>query len=114
MNALTKSQLLSVIATASVPIFKEIDGIGGLYFKKLTVAEQNELTKKTDNGKADNVTASLHMVAYSVCDENGKRLFGDNDIKELGGMTAEHLTKIVNAVSEINGFDDKLADIKKN
>lgn len=110
MSALTKDQLLAVIAPA--PILKEIDGIGEVYIKKLTIAEQNELAKKGD--KADNVATSLNMVAYSLCDENGKRLFGDNDIKELGNLTAEQMTAIVNVISDINGFDTKLDDVKKN
>lgn len=114
MSALNKAQLLAVITAASQPIFKEIEDIGGLYFKKLTVAEQGELAQKTEKEKVDNVTASLHMVAYSVCDEHGKRLFGDNDIKDLGKMTAEEMTKLVAAITEINGFDAKLADVKKN
>lgn len=114
MTALTKSQLLAVIAASSQPIFKEIDGIGGLHFKKLTVSEQGELSQKTNKDNVDNVTASLHMIAYSVCDENGKRLFSDKDIDELGKMNAETLTKLVDTISEINGFDKTINDIKKN
>nr|WP_315041310.1 phage tail assembly chaperone family protein, TAC [uncultured Moraxella sp.] len=112
MTALNKAQFLATICTANVPVLKELDGIGSLYFKKLTVAEQGELAKKSENN--DNVTASLNMVACSVCDENGKRLFNDSDIKELGKMNTEHLTVLVNAVSEINGFDKSLDDVKKN
>lgn len=110
MSALTKAGLLAVIA--ATPILKEIDGIGEIYLKKLTVSEQGELAKKGE--KNDNITTSLNMVAYSLCDENGKRLFNDNDIKELGNLTAEQMTAIVNAISEINGFDKSIDDIKKN
>ncbi|TWV81512.1 phage tail assembly chaperone family protein, TAC [Moraxella sp. VT-16-12] len=110
MSALTKTGLLAVIA--ATPILKEIDGIGEVYLKKLTVAEQGELAKKGE--KNDNITTSLNMVAYSLCDENGKRLFGDNDVKELGNLTVEQMTAIVNVISEINGFDTKLDDTKKN
>lgn len=110
MSALTKTGLLAVIATT--PILKEIDGIGEVYLKKLTVSEQGELAKKGE--KNDNIATSLNMVAYSLCDENGKRLFNDNDVKELGNLTAEQMTAIVNVISEINGFDTKLDDIKKN
>lgn len=110
MSALTKAGLLAVIATT--PILKEIDGIGEVYLKKLTVAEQGELAKKGE--KNDNIATSLNMVAYSLCDKNGKRLFNDNDVKELGNLTAEQMTAIVNVISEINGFDTKLDDIKKN
>lgn len=107
---LTKSALLA--AFVPTPELHTVVGIGDLYFKKLTVAEQNELAKKTD--KEDNINTSLNMVAYSICDEHGKRLFGDNDIKELGKMTTEQLTQIVNIVSQMNGFDKPQEDIKKN
>ncbi|WP_432481018.1 phage tail assembly chaperone family protein, TAC [Moraxella sp. ZY200743] len=110
MTALTKAAILAAIATT--PILKEINGFGEVYLKKLTVAEQGELAKQGE--KTDNVTASLYKVAYSLCDENGKRLFNDNDVKELGNLTAEQMTAIVGAISEINGFDAKLDDIKKN
>lgn len=109
MSALTKAQLLAI---AGKPILKEIDGVGEVYLKKLTIAEQNELTKNSD--KTDNVTATLNMVAYSLCDEHGKRLFGDNDIKELGKLTTQQITAITGVISEINGFDAKLNDVKKN
>lgn len=114
MTALNKSQFLSAVLVAATPKLKHIEGIGDVYLKKMTVAEQGEIAQKTDKDKVDNVTASLYMVAYSVCDEHGKRLFGDNDIKELGKMNAENLTKLANAIGEINGFDVKHEDVKKN
>ena len=110
MTTLTKTTVLA--AFAPTPILHTVDGVGDLYFKKLTVAEQNELAKKTS--KDDNINASLCMVAYSLCDETGKRLFNDNDIKDLGRMTAEQLTQVVNIISQINGFDQSQEDIKKN
>lgn len=112
MTALNKAQLLSIIANTSKPITKEIENIGTIHLKKLTVAEQAELSKKTD--QSDNIGASLNMIAFSLCDENGKRLFDDKEVKELGGMDAGTLTALVNAISEVNGFDAKLADVKKN
>lgn len=112
MTALNKTQFLTAILATTTPILKNIEGIGDLYLKKLTVAEQGELAKKAD--KNDSVTASLNMVAYSVCDESGKRLFNDKDIDELGKMNADNLTKLVNVITEINGFDVKHEDIKKN
>lgn len=109
MSALTKAGLLAIAGT---PILKKIDGIGEVYLKKLTVAEQNQLAKNKD--KIDDVTATLNMVAYSLCDENGKRLFGDNEIQEVGKLTTEQVSSLAGVISEINGFETKLDDVKKN
>lgn len=112
MTALNKAQLLSIIANTSKPVAKEIENIGTVYLKKLTVSEQAELSKKTD--QSDNIGAGLNMIAFSLCDEDGKRLFDDKEAQELGGMDASTLTALVNAINEVNGFDAKLADVKKN
>ena len=109
MSALTKAQLLAI---ASTPILKKIDGIGEVYLKKLTVAEQNQLAKSKD--KVDDITTTLNMVAYSLCDENGKRLFGDNEVQEVGKLTTEQIACLAKVISEINGFDVKTNEIKKN
>lgn len=51
------------------------------------------------------------MVAFSLCDEDGKRLFSDKEVNELGKMSADQLSKLAGAISEVNGFN--LDDAKK-
>lgn len=111
MSALTKAQLLAVIATNSQAVLKDVDGLGELYFRKLTVSEQGELAKKSE--KTDNITASINLVALSLCDEKGKRLFNDDETEQLSQFTAEQFTAIVGVINELNGFV-KLDDTKKN
>lgn len=112
MNALNKDQLLAIICVSEPLVLKDVDGIGEIYIKRLTVSDQGEIAKKADAN--DNVGSGLVMIAHCVCDKDGKRLFTDGDIKQLGTMSANHMTALVTAISEVNGFDDKLADIKKN
>ena len=110
MTALNKADLLATFSTA--PALHTVDGVGDLYFKKLSIAEQGALTKKAKD--TDDVQASLYMVAYSLCDEQGKRLFGDKDVDELGKMSATQMTAIVNVINHINGFDIAQDALKKN
>ena len=111
-----KTQLLTVIATK--PVLQEVEGVGKLYFKKLTVAEQGELSKRISkddkNDTAANISNNLMIIAYSLCDEHGKRLLGDNEVDELSKMETDTLTKIVDVINKINGFDEKAKDVKKN
>lgn len=111
MTALTKAQLLAVIVANSQAVLKDVDGVGELYFRKLTVSEQGELAKKIE--KTDNITASIKLVALSLCDEDGKRMFDDNETDKLSQFTADQFTAIVGAVNELNGFV-KADDTKKN
>lgn len=78
-----------------------------------------QMKRATDETKkalkdTDDVQASLYMVAYSLCDEQGKRLFGDKDVDELGKMSATQMTAIVNVINHINGFDIAQDALKKN
>ncbi|UXZ04551.1 phage tail assembly chaperone family protein, TAC [Moraxella nasicaprae] len=107
MTALTKQDLLAIIG-GEKPTNTTIDGFGEVLIKKLTVKEQSELAKLQDDG----VNATLHMVAFSLCDEDGKRLFSDKEVSELGKMSADQLAKLASAISEANGFN--VEDAKKN
>lgn len=112
MSALTKEQLLSIICVSEPLVLKDVDGIGKIYIKKLTVSDQGEIAKKADAN--DNVGSGLVMIAHCVCNKDGKRLFADGDIGQLGAMSASHMGALVTAIGEVNGFDEKLSDIKKN
>lgn len=110
MTALTKTELLAKLGDLGAPITYELDGIGTVYIKKLSIDEQGSLAKEKD----DNIKASLRLVAYSVCDEEGKHLFGEGDLKALGKMHSDTLTELVEAINQANGFDKKLAELKKD
>ena len=110
MTALNKNELLAKLGDLGAPTAYELSGVGTVYIKKLSIDEQASLAKDAD----DNVKASLRLVAYSVCDEDGKRLFGDADLKALGKMHSDTLTELVEIINQVNGFDKKLEELKKD
>ena len=110
MTALNKNELLAKLGDLGAPTAYELSGVGTVYIKKLSIDEQASLAKDAD----DNVKASLRLVAYSVCDEDGKRLFGDADLKALGKMQSDTLTELVEIINQVNGFDKKLEELKKD
>lgn len=110
MSKLDKNELLAKLGDLGAPTAYELTGVGTVYIKKLSIDEQGSLAK--DAG--DNVKASLRLVAYSVCDEDGKRLFGDADLKALGKMHSDTLTELVEIINQVNGFDKKLEELKKD
>lgn len=110
MSELNKKDLLAKLGDLGAPVAHELTGVGTVYIKKLSVGEQGALAKDTD----DNVKTALRLVAYSVCDENGKRLFGDADLPQLGKMHKDTLAELSDIISEINGFDKDQAQLKKD
>lgn len=105
-----KNDLLKALSNLGTPTAYDIDGIGTVYIKKLTVEEQGKLM----HDKGDDVKSSLRLVTFSVCDEEGERVFAENDIKDLGKMHADTLTKLIEAIREVNGFYAKVDDLKKD
>ena len=47
----------------------------------------------------------------TVCDENGKRIFKDEDIPALGKKSAKALSLIFDKAQELNGLSDE--DVEK-
>lgn len=110
MTALTKADFLNIINNAITPESTEIEGVGTVFIKKLTVAEQKNIHNKC---KDDNIDLSLHIIAHAVCDEAGNRIFDDKDIKTLGNMDTTLLTKLSAAIGEVLN-PDSVEDAKKN
>jgi len=57
----------------------------------------------------ENMRAKL--CAMTVCDENGKRIFKDEDIPALGKKSAKALSLIFDKAQELNGLSDE--DVEK-
>ncbi|OOR83914.1 phage tail assembly chaperone family protein, TAC [Moraxella canis] len=107
---MNKKELLAALGNLGAPAAYELEGVGTVYIKKLTIAEQSKLSDES----IDSIKTSLKMVAFSVCDENGKRIFGETDIGELGKMHADTMTELVGMINEVNGFDKKIEELKKD
>ncbi|MGM0409188.1 MAG: hypothetical protein ACQEQF_00380 [Bacillota bacterium] len=66
----------------------------------------------TKNQKAEYKQENLRarLVAYTVVDEDGNRIFSENDIKKLGEKSAKALDRVFEVAQELNGISDEDVD----
>jgi hypothetical protein len=63
------------------------------------------LPRRTRSGRwADGVPAVTALVILGACDEDGKRLFTDEDVAALNKLPASALGKVANAILAHNGL----------
>lgn len=68
---------------------------------------------QTAEYRQDNLRARL--VAYSVIDEDGNRLFQDSEISEIGKLPAKELDKVFEVAQRLSGISDEdVEDMTKN
>ena len=71
----------------------------------------------TKNQKAEYSQENLRarLVAYTVVDEDGNRIFSENDIKKLGEKSAKALDRVFEVAQELNGISDEdVEEMTKN
>lgn len=119
MALLTREQILTVkdIETEIVPVPEWggeviVKGLSGADRDKYETSLYDQQGKKMKI-KLDNVKARL--VAYSVVDENGKRIFSEADIVELGKKSAKALNRIADVSQKLSGVTkEDMDDLTKN
>ena len=70
---------------------------------------QNSIMSQNGNIGSNKMTvdmkdAEMRLVAYCVVDENGKRLFTEKDIKELGEKSGAAINRISEVAMRLSGF----------
>jgi len=85
---------------------------GEVYVRTLTGTERDAfeqaLSGKKNKPNLDNVRARFAVL--TICDENGKRLFSDGDVKALGEKSASALDRVFEVASRLNGFSSEDAE----
>lgn len=107
--SLTKEEILSNAATFKTREI-EVPELGGTVFiRELSAVEYVRvmyLAGRLSMGMDERKTYA-EMAAYFLSDENGKRLFGDNQVDQLGRLNALALEKIVKAGLVLNELADE-------
>lgn len=112
---LTKDQILESndLKTQSV----EVPEWGGsVNIRTMTGSDRDAfeqtLVKVDGNGnrKTDLTNMRAKLVAMTVVDDNGNRLFGEDDIAVLGRKSATALAKVFEAAQALNGMGDAAED----
>jgi len=89
---------------------------GTVFVKGMTGAERDKFESSLieQRGKAQalnmaNVRAKL--CSLTICDETGKRLFGEADVQALSGKSAVALQRVFEIAQKLSGIGD--ADVKE-
>jgi hypothetical protein len=117
--ALTRDEILGLqdiqVKTIHVP-----DWDADICIRKLTRGQQDEYAKRRFGkaslkhvGKGQEIESSVDifghdawLVAQSVCDENGKRLFTNSDVEKLNEKSGEAIGFIAVQVLEFSGMKE--------
>lgn len=123
---LTKDDLIQAVQNIKTkPV--EVPDLGTVFVRRLTGGERDEWdlwrlhrTVTEEGEKAGIGTAGLlkpgttdvraTLVSKSLCDEEGKRLFQDNEIPILSGLDGNALDYLYDAVRDFNGLRDEAAE----
>lgn len=106
-RVLSVSDLLA--AGRSALRFVEIPELqGGVYLRQMTAGDVMafaERAQSKDEGDRENVV--LETIAKSVVNEDGVRLFADDDIQKLRDMPISIFNKLSGAINEMTGIRAK-------
>ena len=111
---LSREMILSTPDPVSTYEEVEIPEWGGTAIvRPMTGARRDRFEQAAIKDPGNNIRARL--AAYSLCDEEGKFLFDDNDIKTLGEQPASALDKVFNVAMKVNALAPKdVDDLEKN
>lgn len=107
-----KSTLISSLSAINKPqkiTVPEFDG--DLYIRQITVGEQEEIIKHLEKNKGNNMAISF---IYAVCDENGNRLFGIDDLEDINQINFKVMLSITKEINKLNGLDIDSETHEKN
>jgi hypothetical protein len=89
-----------------------------LTVRGLSAAQRGDLFAKCfdNDGKAlPGVYFAAELIALSVVDQDGNRMFEDSDIQELGGMSGDFIDPLFKAAQRLSGLGKNTkGNAKKN
>lgn len=93
---------------------------GTVRVRALTGAERDAFEASIVEGKGKNVKTNLKnirakLVALTVINENGERLFNDHEAQALGTKSASALDKVFEVAQRLSGLrDEDVEELAKN
>lgn len=84
---------------------------GSVVVREMSGAERDafEESMVVQRGKSREVNLKnlrARLVAFTVCGEDGKRLFSERDIEELGELSAAALNRVWDVARKLSGMSD--------
>lgn len=119
--ALTKQDILkvkdSVLERVDVPEWN-----GEVFLRSITASERGQIEAaaasfRESKGKDSSFarTFTVKIVALSLCDESGARLFSDDEVAQLGQKNARVIARLAEQAQRLSGFSkEDLDELEKN
>lgn len=110
----------------AVDVVKELVEVpewgGSIFVRSITAAERGTIEAaaarfKEGKGKDDSFARlfTLRFATMAICDENGARLFTDEEVKELAQKNAAVVSRIAQVAQRLSGFEKKdVEELEKN
>jgi len=89
-------------------IIKPVEAFGEtLYVKEMTGEESSSFEKwLTQNTDRSGTQISCELLARTLCDAEGNRLFSDDDAKALAKLPSPEIRRAYNAAESLNKIDE--------
>ena len=93
---------------------------GSVFVKEMTGAERDKYESSILEIKGGNQTVNLQnarakLAAFTICDENGNRIFSEADISALASKSATALQRIFEKAMSLSRIGEKdIEDLTKN
>jgi hypothetical protein len=122
MSKILDKQIIVQVKDQVLELVEVPEWGGAIYVRSITARERGLIEAgaakyKETKGKDDSFarTFSLKMVAQSICDETGARLFDDSEIELLAGKNAAVVARISDVAQRLSGFSkEDLEELEKN
>lgn len=94
---------------------------GGVYVRSITAAERGQIEEaaakfKESKGKDSFArTFTVKFAALAICDEEGTRLFKDDEIAQLQLKNAAAIARVAEVAQRLSGFTkEEMDELEKN
>lgn len=109
MSLLTRDQILTADDLQTKDVYVSQWG-GSVRVRTMTAGERDIFEQMIFSGKdkaerRDNVRAA--MLALTIVDDQGKRLFSEDHVKRLAGKSAAAVDKVFTEVQRLNAMSDE-------
>lgn len=109
MSQLTAEQILKSDDAPSPERVDVPEWGGHIYIRVMSGVERDRWEMAASNGMKNPGTLNLRasLVAYTACDESGKRVFTDNQAANLGIKSAVALDRAFDVAQRVNCLNDE-------
>jgi len=114
MNILSRDDILKA-EDIKVELVEVPEWGGSVHVKGMTGAERDQfessiVQQRGKNHSVNMVNIRAKLASQTICDESGKRLFTDADVKALGAKSAVALQRVFDIAQRLSGITSEDVD----